>query len=92
MLWLGQPENQMADETIEDFTRTFLRRLDAKLDRVVERLDDLTVAVREQGQRITSLQVDIAHVPQRIDAVERRLDSLDRRADRIESRLGLIEA
>jgi hypothetical protein len=71
MLWLGQPENQMADETIEDFTRTFLRRLDAKLDRVVERLDDLTVVVREQGQRITSLQVDIAHGPQRIDAVER---------------------
>ncbi|MFO1057621.1 MAG: hypothetical protein U1E53_11720 [Dongiaceae bacterium] len=84
------------EANIEDFTRTFLRRLDAKLDRVGERLDDLTQVVREQGQRLSALQSDMArdigHLHQRLDGIERRIDRVDSRLDRVERRLELVPA
>ena len=55
-----------------------LRRMDAKLDRVLEDVHDLKV-------RMSSVEEGIA-------GIHRRLDRLDVRVDRIERRFDLVDA
>lgn len=66
----------MADEP-DNIVLTLLRRMDAKLDRV---LDD-----------ISDLKVRMTHVEEGLAGVNRRLDRLDTRVDRIEKRLDLVD-
>lgn len=61
----------------EDFIPLMLRRIDEKLDRVLEDVRDLKV-------RTTSLEEGIA-------GVQRRLDRFELRLDRIETRLNLVD-
>ena len=67
----------MADEP-ENVMLVLLRRMDAKLDRVIEDVQDL--------------KVRMTHVEEGLAGVNRRLDRLEQRADRIERRLDLVEA
>ena len=67
----------MADEP-DNHTLLLLRRMDAKLDRVLEDVHDLKV-------RMSSVEEGIA-------GIHRRLDRLDVRVDRIERRLDLVDA
>ena len=63
----------MADEPY-NLMLQLLRRMDAKLDRVVEDVQDLKV-------RMTHVEEGLAGVNRRIDRVELRLDRIERRLD-----------
>ena len=58
-------------------THTLLRRIDAKLDRVIEDVRDLKV-------RMTAVEEAVV-------GVNRRLDRIEARIDRIEQRLDLVD-
>ena len=66
----------MADEP-DDLTLQLLRRMDAKLDRVIDDVHDLKV-------RMSSVEEAMA-------GIHRRLDRLDVCVDRIERRLDLVD-
>jgi len=52
----------------------YLRRLDGKLDRVIDDLSDLKI-------RVTNLEEGLAGVNRRLDRIEVRLDRVERRLD-----------
>lgn len=56
----------------------YLRRIDEKLDRVIDDVHDL--------------KVRMSHVEEGIGGINRRIDRLDQRMDRIERRLDLVES
>ena len=62
----------------EDFTLVLLRRMDEKLDRLIDDVGDLKV-------RMTAVEESVV-------GVHRRLDRLELRIERIEKRLDLTEA
>ena len=67
----------MADDPT-DFTLQLLRRMDAKLDRVLDDVQDIKV-------RLTAVE-------EAVNGVNRRIDRLETRVDRIERRLDLVDA
>jgi predicted nuclease with TOPRIM domain len=67
----------MADEP-DNLVLTMLRRIDAKVDRLVEDVKDL--------------KVRMTHVEEGLAGVNRRLDRLDDRVERIEKRLDLVDS
>jgi hypothetical protein len=72
----------MADEP-ENLTLVYLRRIDEKLDRLV---DD----VGELRQRVTSLDEQAARIRGDMVAMNSRIDRVQGRLDRIERRLDLV--
>jgi len=74
----------MADEPDNLIVR-YLRRLDEKVDRL---LDDM----REVKQRLSSVEVSVAHLHGDFAAQSGRIDRLENRLDRIEHRLNLRDA
>ena len=74
----------MADEP-ENLVLQYLRRIDAKLDRVIEDVQDLKVRMTNVEERLAAVEMSIAGIQRRIDRVELRLD-------RIEKRLDLVDA
>jgi tetrahydromethanopterin S-methyltransferase subunit G len=82
----------MADDPA-DLVPVFLRRLDVKMDAVLD-------LVREHGYRLTTLEAQVgslaattasqyANLNMRLDRLENRLEN---RLDRIERRLDLVDA
>ena len=65
----------MAEEP-DNLVLQLLRRMDTKLDRVLEDVSDL--------------KVRMTHVEEGLAGVNRRLDRLEARVDRIEQRLDLV--
>lgn len=63
----------------------YLRRLDEKVDRVIEDL-------REIKQRLSSVAVSVGHIHGDFAAQSQRIDRLENRLDRIEQRLDLRDA
>jgi predicted nucleic acid-binding Zn-ribbon protein len=59
----------------------YMRRLDQKLDRLVDDVSDLKLRVSGVEAEIGRLRVDIAGVNSRLDRLEHRIDLLDRRQD-----------
>ena len=74
----------MADEP-DNLVVRYLRRLDEKVDRL---LDDM----REVKQRLSSVEVSVAHLHGDFAAQSGRIDRLENRLDRIEHRLDLRDA
>ena len=66
----------MAD--IENMILVLLRRLDEKMDRII---DD----VRDLKARVTGLEVGMAGINRRMDRFELRLDRIERRLDLTET-------
>lgn len=62
-----------------------LRKLDEKVDRL---LDDM----REVKQRLSSIEVSVAHLHGDFAAQSGRIDRLENRLDRIEQRLDLRDS
>ncbi len=60
-----------------NLTLVFLRRLDAKMDRVLEDVQDL--------------KVRMTHVEEGLAGVNRGLDRMDTRLDKVERRLELVD-
>ncbi|MCC7265724.1 MAG: hypothetical protein IT546_00115 [Caulobacteraceae bacterium] len=67
----------MAEEP-DNLVLQMLRRIDTKLDRVTDDLQDL--------------KVRMTHVEEGLAGVNRRLDRLEARTDRIEKRLDLVDS
>ena len=63
----------MADEP-ENLTLVFLRRLDTKMDRLIDDVADLKT-------RMTGVEEAVAGQSRRIDRIEARLDHIERRLD-----------
>lgn len=90
----------MADETkktesVADFVHERFRRIDGKLDRILDAVETLT---RRQGSieaRMTTLEQNqahgFAHLHERIDLMQGQLDKVNERLARIEKRLDLVE-
>jgi predicted nucleic acid-binding Zn-ribbon protein len=68
-------------EAPENLIFEYLRRLDTKLDRVIEDIADLKIRVTSVEERIAQVELSIAGVNRRIDRVEARLET-DRAASR----------
>jgi hypothetical protein len=69
----------------ENILLVYLRRLDAKLDQVVE-------AQRDHGRRLTSIDLAITQLHGDYAGQSIRIDRLEARLDRIERRLEISDA
>ncbi|MBI5120745.1 MAG: hypothetical protein HZA67_07050 [Rhodospirillales bacterium] len=76
----------MADP--ENLTLVYLRRIDEKIDRVDDKLSDLTVRVNEVHSSVIALRRDqvgdaevVAHIQSRMDKMQGEIDRLNRRLD-----------
>lgn len=80
----------MSDEP-ENLVLVYLRRIDAKLDRVIDEVQDLKsrVSALEHGQ--ARLRQDVAELYTAYPGIQVRLDHIESRLDRIEHRLNLRE-
>jgi tetrahydromethanopterin S-methyltransferase subunit G len=78
----------MSDQP-ENLTLIFLRRLDAKMDRVLEDMVDVK-------HRLTTLEVQVGQLASteasHYAGVAQRLDRMEQRLDRVERRLELVPA
>ena len=63
----------MASE-IENMTLVYLRRLDHKMDRLIDDVSDLQL-------RATSVEEGLAGIHRRLDRFEARMDRVERRLD-----------
>ena len=70
----------MTTET-DSMVLTLLRRMDAKLDRVVEDMADVKTRITSLEAQVAQLHLDFAGQSARIDRIEKRLDRIDRRLD-----------
>ena len=73
----------MSDEP-DNLIHVMLRRIDAKLDRIIDDVADL------KG-RMTSLELEVARLSMRVAETNARIDRIEVRLDRIERRLDLVE-
>jgi hypothetical protein len=66
----------MADETekVENLTLQYLRRIDGKVDGLVEDVRDIKV-------RITNVEEGVVLVNRRLDRIDNRLERIERRLD-----------
>jgi predicted nucleic acid-binding Zn-ribbon protein len=69
----------------------YLRRLDAKLDRIIEDIGDLKIRVTAVEERLARTDVAVANLELSIAGVNRRIDRVEARLERIERRLDLVE-
>jgi hypothetical protein len=72
-------------EDTANLTLVYLRRLDEKMDRVLD-------VLAEHGRRITSLEAQIAALHGDFAGQSLRMDRIESRLDRIERRLDLLPA
>ena len=77
----------MADEP-ESLVLQLLRKLDAKVDRIVEDVADLKLRMTQVEERFASMEVSMAGIQRRIDRVEQRLDRIEKRLDMADSPYG----
>jgi len=72
----------MADEA-DNLVLLYLRRLDEKVDRVLEDVRDLKLRMTSLERQVADLRVDMVAMSGRIDRIELRLDRIERRLDLI---------
>lgn len=69
----------------DNIVPVYLRRIDEKLDHVLEDVRDLKVRVTNQEESFAKFELPIAGVNRRIDRVEASLDRIERRLDLAEA-------
>jgi predicted metal-dependent phosphoesterase TrpH len=62
----------------------YCRRLDSKLDRVIEDLSGVKIRMTSLEERFAQVGLSIAGINRRVDRVEARLDRIERRLDLVE--------
>lgn len=62
-----------------------LRRLDAKLDRVVDDVQDMKFRMTGVEERLAAMDGSLSGLQRRIDRIEQRLDRIEKRFDFVES-------
>lgn len=83
--------DQNKDTGIADFVHERFRRIDAKLDRILDAIETVTKRQGSLEARMTTLEHGFAHLNERIDLMQGQLDKVNERLDRIEKRLDLVE-
>ncbi len=73
----------MSDEP-ENLMLVFLRRIDQKLDRIGDDVQDLKLRMTSVEERLAGVEMGLAGVHRRVDRVEARLDRIERRLDLVE--------
>ncbi|MFC5504705.1 MULTISPECIES: hypothetical protein [Hyphomicrobiales] len=71
-------------EEPDNIVLVMLRRMDAKLDRVIDDVRDLKVRMTNVEEGLAKVELSIAGVNRRIDGVEARLDRIERRFDLVD--------
>ena len=67
--------------TPDNLILVYLRKMDAKLDRLVDSVADLGRRVTPLETKVVLLHGDFAAQSERIDRIELRLDGIERRLD-----------
>jgi predicted nucleic acid-binding Zn-ribbon protein len=68
-------------DTPDNLILVYLRRMDEKLDRLVDSVADLGRRVTSLESKVALLHGDFAAQSERIDRIELRLERIDRRLD-----------
>ena len=63
----------------------FLRRIDGKIDRLTDDIQDLKHRVTSLEGQMASIRADMAGMSHRIDCIETTLDRMERRLDLVPS-------
>lgn len=80
----------MSDEP-ENLVLVYLRRLDAKLDRVLSDIAELKLRQTQTTQAVVSLRRDQASDAETMAHVQAQVDQLRERLERVERRLDLVD-
>ena len=78
----------MAEDVI-DFTRERFNRAGAKLDRVLDALEQVTMRLSSLEEQVSIQRREIGPMREDFIRLEHRIDGMDRRPARIEKRLHL---
>ncbi|RXF74715.1 hypothetical protein [Hansschlegelia zhihuaiae] len=73
----------MTDEP-DNMVLIYLRRLDSKMDRVIDEVSDLKIGMTNLEERSAKIELEMAGINRRIDRVEGRLDRIERRLDLVD--------
>jgi len=65
----------------DNLVLTLLRRLDAKIDRLTDDVQDLKHRMTSVERQLGDLRTDMAGISARIDRLETRIDRIERRLD-----------
>ena len=65
----------------DNLVLTLLRRLDAKLDRLIDDVQDLKHRMTSVERQLGDLRSDMAGMSARIDRLETRIDRIEQRLD-----------
>ena len=74
----------MSDDGPDSLVLPYLRRLDEKMDRLTEEVQDLKRRMTAVERQIGGLYVGQSAIQERIDRLELRLDRIERRLDLVE--------
>jgi uncharacterized membrane protein YccC len=84
VIWHCYARHSVMSDMPDNLALTLLRRLDGKMDRLIDDVHDLkhrvTSVERQQGE----VRVDLAGVSGRLDRIEVRIDRIERRLDLVE--------
>jgi hypothetical protein len=86
----GTGTDPMSDQP-ENFVLVYLRRLDEKMDRMLDGLQDLGRRVTSLEMQIASLHGDVGLLHGDFAGQSLRIDRIEQRLDRIERRLDLVQ-
>lgn len=75
----------MSDEP-DNLTLRYLRRLDDKLDRVLDKQDEHTRRIGALERNVASLMVSVADLSARMDGFDLRVARIERRLDLVDER------
>jgi archaellum component FlaC len=68
----------------DNLVLVMLSRMNAKLDRVIEDVQDLKIRMTSVEERLGSVEVSITGINRRIDRIEIRLDRIEKRLDLVD--------
>jgi septal ring factor EnvC (AmiA/AmiB activator) len=81
----------MADDLL-NFDRDRFNKVDAKLDRVLEALENATLRLGSLEEQVSLRRRESNLLREDFIRLEHRIDGIDRRLAKIEKRLDLVEA
>lgn len=71
----------MADDNVRDINRERFNRIDGKLDRILNAIEQLTLRVGSLEQKTAIVVTDIARIDSRMDEFNSRLLRIEKRLD-----------
>ncbi len=79
------------NENVADITLERIRRVDAKLDRLLDYVIEMKTGMTLLEQQVANLGSQISNMAAQVAHTNNRIDRLEMRVERIERRLDLFE-